>query len=278
MAVALLLAGCRTARQMPMPPDEASVRGFVERFMDTRLAGEPTDRFLSQQALTAYEEHRGGLWLYDENLPGGPGATYDGYDVASVAPGGEGRWGVEVRVGATWHGDAPPEEFTETLTVGPGAAASGEQVDLVVLDAARAEPPAGLPLPVALTRAAIYRAGTDLDALAELIPDPDRFTYSFGDFGDPIGYWRMIMAEGHEPVTDILSTVLHSRFTLMEDTYVWPSAYPKLPSEWTPEDREAMERIHSAEEIRQFEEFGHYLGWRVGIREDGTWLFFVAGD
>jgi len=23
---------------------------------------------------------------------------------------------------------------------------------------------------------------------------------------------------------------------------------------------------------------GDYLGWRVGIRKDGKWLFFVAGD
>jgi hypothetical protein len=28
----------------------------------------------------------------------------------------------------------------------------------------------------------------------------------------------------------------------------------------------------------KFEQAGSYLGWRVGIRKDGTWLFFVAGD
>ena len=27
-----------------------------------------------------------------------------------------------------------------------------------------------------------------------------------------------------------------------------------------------------------FEELGGYLGYRVGIREDGTWLYFIAGD
>jgi hypothetical protein len=34
----------------------------------------------------------------------------------------------------------------------------------------------------------------------------------------------------------------------------------------------------SADEFEQMAEFGHYLGWRVGIRSDGTWAFFVAGD
>jgi hypothetical protein len=32
------------------------------------------------------------------------------------------------------------------------------------------------------------------------------------------------------------------------------------------------------DQLNQMAEFGHYLGWRVGIRSDGTWIFFVAGD
>jgi hypothetical protein len=32
------------------------------------------------------------------------------------------------------------------------------------------------------------------------------------------------------------------------------------------------------EDIRSFEQYGGYTGWRVGMRADGTWLFFVAGD
>ena len=30
--------------------------------------------------------------------------------------------------------------------------------------------------------------------------------------------------------------------------------------------------------IRAFRKNGAYIGYRVGIREDGTWVFFVAGD
>ncbi len=60
--------------------------------------------------------------------------------------------------------------------------------------------------------------------------------------------------------------------------YVWPSAHAKKPAQWTEEDRKALEQLYTEEEIRKFEQAGSYLGWRVGIRKDGTWLFFVAGD
>jgi hypothetical protein len=40
-----------------------------------------------------------------------------------------------------------------------------------------------------------------------------------------------------------------------------------------------MRVLYTDEEIQSMKEtFGGYLGWRVGIREDGTWLYFVSGD
>jgi len=32
------------------------------------------------------------------------------------------------------------------------------------------------------------------------------------------------------------------------------------------------------EEIASWTREGNYLGYRLGIRDDGTWKFFVAGD
>jgi hypothetical protein len=37
-----------------------------------------------------------------------------------------------------------------------------------------------------------------------------------------------------------------------------------------PQDRE--------EDFERFEQFGGYLGYRIGITADGGWRFFVSGD
>jgi hypothetical protein len=58
-----------------------------------------------------------------------------------------------------------------------------------------------------------------------------------------------------------------------------PHALSPRPSEWTEEDLEGMRRAGSTDEdIRSYEQYGGYTGWGAGIRADGTWLFFVAGD
>ena len=91
--------------------------------------------------------------------------------------------------------------------------------------------------------------------------------------GDPIDYWRRLEKEAEVPVLgDILPTVLSG------DIYAWPSVHSKPPSEWTPEERRWLRNLYTAREIRRFERAGHYLGWRTGIRKDGTWLYFIAGD
>jgi hypothetical protein len=137
-----------------------------------------------------------------------------------------------------------------------------------------------LPGPVAEKHEAIVDAAHALDyeELKTLL-DPKTFTYSFGEGGDPIGYWRRLVEQGEMPILgDYLPTVLAMPWARQGPLYVWPSAHAKKPSRWTQEDRKALERLYTEEEIRQFERAGSYLGWRVGIRKDGTWLFFVAGD
>ena len=142
------------------------------------------------------------------------------------------------------------------------------------------EPAQTLPLPVAQTRDAIVRAAhaRNYDGLEALL-DPAAFSYSFGESGDPVGYWRRLEDEGEVPILgDILPTVLGTPFARQDDIYAWPSAFAREPRAWTAEDREALRLLYSPEDIASFEEAGGYLGWRVGIRADGTWLFFVAGD
>jgi hypothetical protein len=268
----------------PGSEGEAEVEAFVARFMKSRQAGLPADEFLSGQAQAAYEEHATGLWLHDDTLPGGPGGEYQRFsidDLRLFAVEGVMSWQAIVRINVAWLGDARPSEMVETLSLGPGTTVAGDQADLVVLEAARTEDSAdGLPIAVAETREDIYRAAVKRDyrALRSLI-DPETFTHSFGGGDDPIGYWRE-QEEAEVPVVgDILPGVLHTRFGETEDIFMWPSAAAKESSEWTEEDLEAMRQVGSTDEdIRSYEQYGGYTGWRAGIRADGTWLFFVAGD
>ena len=137
-----------------------------------------------------------------------------------------------------------------------------------------------LPAAVADKRDAIVAAAhaMDFDRLGTLL-DPAKFSYSFGGSGDPVGYWRRLEREGHVPIIgDYLPVVLSAPFAKRGNMYVWPSVFGKPPSQWTARDRRWLSNLYSESEVRSFERLGDYLGWRVGIRRDGTWLFFVSGD
>ena len=222
-------------------------------------------------ALAAYEDHDGGLWLYDDSLPGGPGGQFERFSVEQSkverAP-----QKVVVRIHVLWNGDAEPSDMVEELTVESGA----------IIEARRTDGPGrdGLPFEVAMTREDIYRAAVanDYGALRSLI-DLEAFSYSFGEEGDPIGYWRQ-QEEAEVPLLgDILPMVLHTRFGMNENIYVWPSAAAREASEWTEADVQSMRDAgYTDDDIASFEQFGGYTGWRAGIRADGTWLYFIAGD
>lgn len=142
--------------------------------------------------------------------------------------------------------------------------------------------PAGeaLPSEVEKKREEIATAaqGLDYDSLETLL-DPKTFSYSFGERGEPIRYWRRLEGEAEVPILgDRLPTVLSAPWETRGDIYVWPSVHGKPPSQWTPKERRWLRNLYTEREIRRFERAGHYLGWRTGIRKDGTWLFFIAGD
>lgn len=137
-----------------------------------------------------------------------------------------------------------------------------------------------LPPEVVEKRAAIVSAAKSFDyERLETLLDRKHFSYSFGESGDPVGYWRRLEEEGHVPILgDYLPVVFNAPYAREQDTFVWPSAHAKSPSKWTEADRQWLTNLYTEEEIRQFEKAGAYLGYRAGIRADGTWLFFVAGD
>jgi hypothetical protein len=141
-------------------------------------------------------------------------------------------------------------------------------------------PQSGLPAAVAMTRAAIIAAAgaDDYDALAALIPDAG-FTFSYGAGDSAIDYWKDLEAAGETPL-ETMAALLALKHTRAGDIYVWPWPYDKDPASLTDAEKEALAGAGAAtvEQLDQMGELGQYLGWRIGIRRDGTWMFFVAGD
>ncbi|MGH9030562.1 MAG: hypothetical protein ACRDZV_00410 [Acidimicrobiia bacterium] len=153
---------------------------------------------------------------------------------------------------------------------------------------------ADLPDPVAVMRQQIINAATacNYDELEELALQGDsRFTYSFGEDGDPAEYWRIaeerhtcgeLGAEEHG-VLEILAGLLNRPYGVTdggdETIYVWPSAstygsWSEVPAE----DQKALKPLYDEEDFEHFEELFAYIGYRVGITAAGDWIFFVAGD
>jgi len=52
-----------------------------------------------------------------------------------------------------------------------------------------------------------------------------------------------------------------------------PSATPPPPRTW-----HRSLGIYTEGELDEIAKFGSYAGWRIGIDENGEWLFFIAGD
>lgn len=143
--------------------------------------------------------------------------------------------------------------------------------------------PAGdVPEAVARTRADIAEAAVDCDyeRLDELAGDD--ISYSFGEEGAFAAYLRRREVEGTEPLRYLVGLLdrPHASIEGQEGTeYVWPSAFAY--EDWSqvpPEEREALEPLYGEDDFGRFEQFGGYIGYRVGIAEDGNWRYFVAGD
>ncbi|MEX0816309.1 MAG: hypothetical protein WD027_02595 [Gaiellales bacterium] len=140
-----------------------------------------------------------------------------------------------------------------------------------------------LPPAVEQTRLAIKKAAENGDleapALEALIPAKG-FTYTFGGPfpGGPTAYWQQIEEESPQRPLEALAAILEMPYTKVDDIYVWPFAYDRDPATLTEAERALLSEVAGEAEIRQWTEFGHYLGWRAGIKEDGNWVFFVAGD
>jgi hypothetical protein len=143
-----------------------------------------------------------------------------------------------------------------------------------------AQPAPGLPAEVDKTRGALLAAAEsgDYEALRPLI-SPTAFEYTFGSPvpGGPIAYWQNLERTTSQRPLDALAAVLRMPYTLSRGIYYWPFAYDVASiDDLTAHERELLAPLGPLESV--FVEGTGYLGWRAGIRPDGTWVLFVAGD
>lgn len=231
-------------------------------------------------------------------------ATLDGRPAVRVETQatGEALLAAGVR-GVSWFVDLSPGTLVATTSE---AAAAGRHADNVeVLDdmmqslrvlergstcsagrsAPAPTPQPALPARVSAMRMAMVDAARKChyEALARLALEGNTvFTYSFGEEDQPAAFWKAAESGGR-PVMRSLVEVLDAPFATrtVEGTtqYLWPSAYGFERWQDVPEaDREALRQLYGDEDLRRFAQFGTYTGHRVGITENGDWIFFVAGD
>ncbi len=138
------------------------------------------------------------------------------------------------------------------------------------------------PQPVAQKLAEIVAAARacDYERLEDLAGD--QFNASFGG-EDPSDLWTFEEENGYAPMYWLLSILdlPHGVFeTENGNLYIWPSAHAHQ-GDWdtlSAADIDALRTLYTEEDLQNFADFGAYIGYRVGIWEDGTWSFFVAGD
>ena len=141
-----------------------------------------------------------------------------------------------------------------------------------------APPREALPEAVSAIRSEIVERAVDcdFDGLAALTSPS--FTVSFGG-GDPRRVWMASEAQFGDDLS-LIVRILNLPFaaSVLPDgrtIYVWPSAATDDP---TDADWEALRPVFNEEEIDAMRQLGGYTGHRIGIAEDGEWLFSVAGD
>lgn len=145
-----------------------------------------------------------------------------------------------------------------------------------------------LPEPVQRMRTLILEAaGTgDIEKLRDLIGIGETATtLSIGGLeGDPIEFLKTLSGDvdGFE-VLGILIEILETGYVHMdngtdEEMYIWPYFFAYPLDKLTPEQNVELYTILTAGDVEDSLNFGGYVFYRVGIKPDGQWSFFVAGD
>ncbi len=145
-----------------------------------------------------------------------------------------------------------------------------------------------LPAPVRATRDALMDAARkgELSALRpHIVSGADGTMLSLSGYEeDPIDFLQQ--SSGDEEGFEILAILLevleagyvHVDVGTDEEMYVWPYFFAWPLDGLSNEQRVELFRLLTAGDVQDSEQFGGYIFYRVGIRPDGEWRFFVAGD
>lgn len=158
---------------------------------------------------------------------------------------------------------APPTEECSSSGYNPGDLNAGDSSEPVVQ------------LATTLLDAA---AGCDSGSLIAAA-EADQPTLSFGEVPPDEALGLPDVEGRYLALAVLLAATSPSQETYEGDgpVTVWPAAYSADATEkdW----QEVVDAgLYSQEEVDRMQSGEGYSGWRVGIAEDGTWLFFVAGD
>lgn len=165
----------------------------------------------------------------------------------------------------------------EALVLGPNANCSAAGLDVTP-----AEDPS-LTDEAQATRSEIFEAALACDFLRLEGATTSEFSYSFGGPVDSVAhFWGRQEFFGDEPVAWMARLLaLPATSTTIEgvgEVFVWPALATKDASAATAADLAQLTELgYTQEDIDFFSENG-YLGYRLAIGADGTWMYFVAGD
>jgi hypothetical protein len=170
------------------------------------------------------------------------------------------------------------------LTAGDGSILGMFAERLQAAFADRASSPADLPAAVQRTYDALLAAAHafDYEAVRQLIPD-NGLSFCFCRETNAIGYWKR---DGFRPLLTI-DALLRTTPGVVQGKdgpiYAWPAVATLTVEQFrhlTPEQRADLQSIYKDPDavVRQAIAAGGYIGWRLGIAADGTWVFFLAGD
>jgi hypothetical protein len=140
-------------------------------------------------------------------------------------------------------------------------------------------PQEGLPLAVEVKRQAIAQAAKDRDyAGLAALTYKESFSYTFGG-AYPGGFEEYL--KQNETATSPLDKaykLLSLPYIQQGEIYTWPAVFAKGARDWTEDDIKMMREIYTDADIENFRSYGSYIGYRLGIREDGSWIYFINGD
>ncbi|HWK13374.1 MAG TPA: hypothetical protein VNS02_03190 [Rhizobiaceae bacterium] len=146
-----------------------------------------------------------------------------------------------------------------------------------------------LPEPVRKTREELLEAtrSGNLQALRPFIrtEGENATELSLGGVeGDPIEHLKQMSGDGEgQEILAILQEVLeagyvHTEIGTENEIYLWPYFFAVPLDTLDARQRVELFRLVTAGDYEDMKNFGAYIFYRTGIRPDGSWAFFVAGD